>query len=96
VGRGDTGGWDEALQITPAPQEGQNVRGAEARPVQHVGTDAGEVQDQAHPAERAADESGRLLDLNFTTALGARDLDGVSETFASPQVGAGVVMIEAL
>ncbi len=49
-------------------------------------SDARQIKDQACPAEGAADEPGRFLELDLTAALRAGKLHGVGGLMASPQL----------
>lgn len=48
--------------------------------------DTCEIQNQARPTEGTAEETGGLLELDLTAALGARKLHGVGGLMASPQL----------
>jgi hypothetical protein len=56
-----------------------------------VRADAREIQDQTRAAERTTDESGRLVELDFTAALRTRDLHDAGGAMASPQLGQNFV-----
>jgi hypothetical protein len=56
-----------------------------------VRADAREIQDQTRAAERAADESGGLVELDLTPALRTRDLHDTGGAMASPQLGQNFV-----